>query len=250
MMARVSAENVMQGSRLEMGVRQQDGGTMAASSGVYRHEVPLAEIVGDRIRSLILNGVFQPGSRLVERDLAAEFEVSRSPVREALRNLDKEGLVEKLPTRGIIVKKLTRREVFEIFDIREALEGMASRAAAQRVANGEASNLRELIADSRAALDAGNLDAVREANWGFHDEIIAFSDNQILQQMLTPLIGRLHWILRQVTDFERIEVDHLRLAAAIESGYPDIAAAEAQQHVRSYRALTVELLFGEVLPTS
>ncbi|MGD9991052.1 GntR family transcriptional regulator, partial [Pseudonocardia sp.] len=187
---------------------------------------------------------------LVERDLAAEFEVSRSPVREALRNLDKEGLVEKLPTRGIIVKELTRREVSEIFDIREALEGMASKAAAQRIADGEASNLRQLVEQSRAALDAGDLDAVRESNWGFHDEIIAFSDNHILQQMLTPLMGRLHWILRQVTDFERIEVDHLRLAAAIESGYPDIAAAEAQQHVRTYRAITVEHLFGDVLPAS
>jgi len=222
---------------------------MAASNGVYRHEVPLAQIVGDRIRSRILNGKFLPGSRLVERDLAAEFEVSRSPVREALRNLDKEGLVEKLPTRGIIVKALTRREIFEIFDIREALEGMASRAAAQRIADGESSNLRQLIANSRAALEAGDLDTVRESNWGFHDEIIAFSDNQILQQMLTPLIGRLHWILRQVTDFERIEVDHMRLAAAIESGYPDIAAAEAQQHVRSYRAITIEHLFGDIPPT-
>src|SRR3954451_16460476 len=119
---------------------------METSRGVYRHEVPLAQIVGDRIRSRILNGKFLPGSRLVERDLAAEFQVSRSPVREALRNLDKEGLVEKLPTRGIIVKALTRREIFEIFDIREALEGMASRGAAQRIADGESSNLRQLIA--------------------------------------------------------------------------------------------------------
>jgi DNA-binding GntR family transcriptional regulator len=217
---------------------------MAKSNGVYRHEVPLGQIVADRIRRRILNGHILPGSRLVERDLAAVFEVSRSPVREALRILDLEGLVEKLPTRGIVVKELSRREVVEIFDIREALEGMASRRAAERIAGGARCNLKQLIADSHAALLAEDLDAVREANWGFHDEIIAFSDNEILQQMLTPLMGRLHWILRQITDFKRIEVDHLRLATAIESGYPDLAAAEAQQHVRTYRAITLEHLFG------
>jgi DNA-binding GntR family transcriptional regulator len=214
------------------------------ASSVYRHEMPLGEIVADKIRRLILNGRLQPGARLVERDLAALFEVSRSPVREALRILDLEGLVEKLPTRGIIVKELTRREVVEIFDIREALEGMASRRAAERIAGGAACNLKQLVADSRTALQADDLDAVREANWGFHDEIISFSDNEILQQMLIPLMGRLHWVLRQITDFQRIEVDHLRLASAIESGYPDLAAAEAQQHVRTYRTITLDQLFG------
>lgn len=227
---------------LTTGVRQD--GAMARSSSVYRHEVPLGEIVADKIRRLILNGHLQPGARLVERDFAAQLDVSRSPVREALRILDQEGLVEKLPTRGIIVKELTRREVVEIFDIREALEGMASRLAAERIAGGATCNLEQLVAESRAALQVDDLDAVREANWGFHDEIIAFSDNEILQQMLIPLMSRLHWVLRQITDFRRIEVDHLRLAAAIESGYPDLAAAEAQQHVRTYRTITLEQLFG------
>jgi DNA-binding GntR family transcriptional regulator len=227
---------------LTTGVRLD--GAMARSSSVYRHEVPLGEIVADKIRRLILNGHLQPGARLVERDFAAQLEVSRSPVREALRILDQEGLVEKLPTRGIIVKELTRREVVEIFDIREALEGMASRLAAERIAGGATCDLEQLVANSRAALKADDLDAVRESNWGFHDEIIAFSDNEILQQMLIPLMSRLHWVLRQITDFQRIEVDHLRLAAAIESGYPDLAAVEAQQHVRTYRTITLEQLFG------
>ena len=218
---------------------------MSVPNGVYRHDVPLGEIVGQQIRNCILSGEFLPGSRLVERDLAAVFGVSRSPVREALRLLDKEGLVEKLPTRGIVVKELNRREVEEIFDIREALEGMASRLAAQRVADGASSNLPTMVAESRAALLAHDLDAVRRANWGFHDEIIAFSGNETLQVLLTPLMGRLHWLLRQIPDFERIEVDHLRLAAAIDSGYPDLAETEAKQHVRSYRVMTMEHLFGD-----
>jgi DNA-binding GntR family transcriptional regulator len=223
---------------------------MLTSGGVYRHEVPLGEIVGQHIRNRILSGEFGPGSRLVERDLADRFEVSRSPVREALRILDQEGLVEKLPTRGIVVKQLKRREVDEIFDIREALEGMASRLAAQRVAEGAESQLQGLVAESREAFLRDDPVAVREANWGFHDEIIAFSGNETLQVLLTPLMGRLHWILRQISDFERIEVDHLRLAAAIDSGYPDLAEAEAQSHVRSYRAMTMERLFGDDVASS
>lgn len=218
---------------------------MTTSSGVYRHEIPLGEIVGQHIRNRILSGEFGPGSRLVERDLADRFDVSRSPVREALRILEQEGLVEKLPTRGIVVKQLKRREVDEIFDIREALEGMASRLAAQRVAEGAPSDLRRLVTEAREAFLRSDETAVREANWGFHDEIIAFSGNETLQLLLTPLMDRLHWVLRQITDFERVEADHLRLAAAIESGYPDLAAAEAQRHVRTFRAMTVERLFGD-----
>lgn len=223
---------------------------MSTTNGVYRHEVPLSEIVGEQIRSRILSGELGPGSRLVERDLADLFEVSRSPVRDALRMLEQEGLVEKLPTRGIMVKRLRRTEVEEIFDIREALEGMASRLAAQRVANGAPSNLSNLVAKSRAAHERDDLVAVRSFNWGFHDEIISFSGNETLQVLITPLMGRLHWLLRQISDFDRIEADHMRLASAIESGYPDLAQAEAQRHVRSYRTMTMSMMFGNGEPVA
>lgn len=216
---------------------------MKASGALYLNGSPLREIISEKIRSRILSGAYVPGTRLVERDLAAEFDVSRSPVREAIRILNQEGFVESLATRGIVVKKLTRREVEEIFDLREALEALASRLAAQRVAAGAVSSLDEFVTQSRIAVDAKNFDEAHTANSAFHDRMIAFSDNNNLQVVLAPLMGRLHWIFRQISDFEQVYREHAALSEAIESGDPLRAAMEAEKHVQSYRTRTIEYLF-------
>jgi DNA-binding GntR family transcriptional regulator len=213
-------------------------------SKLYRHEQPLREIVSADLRSRIFRGLLPPGARLVERDLADELEVSRFPVREALRILHQEGLVENLPTRGTVVKRLERREVEEIFDIREMLEALASRSAAGRVAAGIPSRLRDHVLESRRAWTSGDLDAAHASNTEFHDDIIDLSGNLTLQNMLTPLLGRLHWLFRQISDFEQVCLEHAALCDAIEAGEPEAAAAEAQRHVLSYRTQTLQHLFG------
>lgn len=217
---------------------------MTTSGSLYSNGQPLREIVAQEIRSRIIAGVYPSGTRLIERNLATEFDVSRSPVREAIRILDQEGFVETLSTRGIVVKTLSRREVEELFDIREALEGVASRLAAERVAGGAASNLSQFVRSSRDAVTSRDLDTAHDANSAFHDEIILLSGNGNLQVVLTPLIGRLHWIFRQVSDFDQVYLEHGILCAAIESGDPKKAAAEARKHVLSYRSRTMGYLFG------
>ncbi len=213
-------------------------------SKLYRHEQPLREIVSADLRSRIFQGLLPPGARLVERDLADELRVSRFPVREALRILDQEGLVESLPTRGIVVKRLERREVEEIFDIREMLEALASRSAAGRVAAGTPSHLRDHVVESRRAWKLGDLDAAHASNSKFHDDIIDLSGNLTLQNMLMPLLGRLHWLFRQISDFEQVCVEHAALCDAIDAGEPEAAAVQAQRHVLSYRTRTLQQLFG------
>ena len=217
---------------------------MSVQSGLYRHDLPLREIVGNEIRTRIFNGTFPPGTRLVERDLATEFDVSRFPVREAIRILHREGLVETLPTRGIVVKRLEQREVEEIFDIREALEGLASRLAAERVAGGESNDLQKYVELSRKSLAEGNLEAARAANSEFHDAIIDFSGSATLHDILTPLMGRLHWLFGQVPNLDAVCNEHRDLCAAINSGDPKAAAEEARHHVQSYRNQTLKHLFG------
>ncbi len=214
------------------------------SSKLYRNQKPLRDIVGDEIRSRIFSGSFAPGTRLVERELAERFDVSRLPVREALRVLQNEGLVENLPSRGIVVKTLTERDVVELFDIREALEVLAVRLAAARVADNVPNKLRQFVNESQEAISRGELDAAHSANSQFHDEIIALSDNALLQSMLEPLLGRLHWLFRQIPDFERLSSEHDELCSAIEAGEPARAAEVARAHVLSYRRRTLAYLFG------
>lgn len=112
-----------------------------SSSRLYRNKKPLRDIVGEHLRNSIYDGTLPPGTRLVEQELAQQYSVSRLPVREALRILHNEGLVEHLPTRGVVVRTLDRRQVSELYDLREALEVLAARQAAARVADGAESHL-------------------------------------------------------------------------------------------------------------
>jgi DNA-binding GntR family transcriptional regulator len=216
-----------------------------SSSKLYRHERPLRDIVRDKIRERIYNGAFRPGTRLVERELAEMFGVSRLPVREALRVLGNEGLVEYLPSRGVVVRMLDRRQVKELFDIREALEVLAVRQATERVAAGAPHQLAEIVAGARLALEQGDVEAAAEANARFHDALVELSDNELLQAILEPLFGRLHWLFRQIADLQEVCEEHEALSRTILAGDPAASAQHAREHVLAYRARTLSYLFGD-----
>lgn len=213
------------------------------SGSIYRNQRPLRDIVVDGIRARIYDGSLAPGVRLVEREIAEEFEVSRLPVREALRILQNEGLVESLSTRGMIVCELTPRLISELFDVREALEQLAARQAAERVALGAAPLLDVTMAEVNDAVARGDTESAHFANSRFHDEIIQLSGNQLLAQTLEPLVGRLSWLRRKVEDFDLIHKEHQSLTDAILAGEPDAAAEEARAHVRASRARTLAFLY-------
>lgn len=217
---------------------------MRASSKLYRHERPLRDIVGERIRNGIYDGTFPSGARLVERDLAEEYMVSRLPVREALRILQNEGLIEHLPTRGVVVRTLDRRQVSELYDIREALEVLAAREAAERIAEGAENHLATTLQAMRDALAAGNVNAAYAANSSLHDEITELSGNALLAEMLEPLVGRIGLLRRKVDDFHLTHAEHEALCEAISSGEPDRAADAARDHVLASRERTLKLFFG------
>jgi DNA-binding GntR family transcriptional regulator len=213
------------------------------SGKLYRHDKPLRDIVGDQIRNSIYDGTFPPGSRLVERDLADSYSVSRLPVREALRILHNEGLVEHLPTRGLVVRRLTKRQVGELFDIREALEVLAARQATERVAAGAGSDLEATVQEMREAVAAGDSEGAYAANSRLHDEIITLSGNELLAEVLEPLVGRVGWLRHKIEDFEVTRAEHENLCEAILSGDPKRATSAARAHVRASRKRTFRILF-------
>jgi DNA-binding GntR family transcriptional regulator len=223
-------------------VRQDRTVLPPLSEGTLR-EQPLREIVRDKIRQRIYSGQYAPATRLIERDLADEFEVSRLPVREALRMLREEGLVAERPTRGLVVRELTRADVEELFDVREALEGMSCRLAARRVTEPELLALKGLLEQAADATRRQDVDAAREANGKFHDEIPRLAGNELLRNILEPLHGRLQWLFRQTDDLELLCSEHEQLLDAIASGDADLAARVAEQHVRSSRHRTLHFLF-------
>jgi DNA-binding GntR family transcriptional regulator len=192
-----------------------------------------------------VTGVLRPGDRLVERDLAEDLGVSRVPVREAIRSLEADGFVLVQSPRRVVVRQLSRVDVEELFDVREALEVLATGLACERVDPPALRRLKRAVTEAAKALAAGNITQAADANVRFHQEIVTLAGNGLLLSMLHQLEDRLRWLFRQNEDWDRLLHEHLRLYEAIASGDPELARACSAEHVRVNRALALRLLFPD-----
>jgi DNA-binding GntR family transcriptional regulator len=204
--------------------------------------MPLRDVVREKIRMRIAEGIWEPGSRLVERDLAKEFEVSRVPVREALRTLESEGFVELLPRRGAVVRDLGRSVVTDLFDIRQVLEGLAARLVAERVDEEGLARLAAVVEDGRRALEAGDHSWAETANTAFHETLLDLTGNPSLRAVLEPVTGRMRWLFRQTTDHKRVQAEHEQLYSALALGDAELAAMVAAAHVRASRYMVLDAM--------
>src|SRR3954468_12910692 len=145
----------------------------------------------DRVRQLVLGGDFPPGAPLSEVFLAQEFDVSRTPIREALKQLQHEGLVEIRPKVGTFVREPTRREIIELFQLKESMEGLAASLLARRGEVPELAVLRRNLEQSEMASLTHDTDAYARLVHEFHWTIVRGSDN-------TKLVGRYERVSNQV----------------------------------------------------
>ncbi|MGW4287105.1 GntR family transcriptional regulator [Streptomyces sp. NPDC004673] len=197
------------------------------------------------LRQDIIAGRLGPGDRLVERELAERYGVSRVPVREAIRALVGEGFVLFESARRTVVRRLTPDDVRELFELREALEVYAAGLAAARATPEALEELRELLAEAATATTAGDAEAITDVNTRFHDRILAMAGNGLLISVLEPVDGRLRWLTRRNAEWPQLLAEHHELYEAIASGDPDRARAHALDHVRANYRSTVRHLFGE-----
>jgi DNA-binding GntR family transcriptional regulator len=204
---------------------------------------PLRDQIREEIRQRIVEGRLAPGDRMIERELAAELGVSRVPVREALRILETEAFVQDLPRRGGIVRRLSRHDVEELFDVRESLEVLATRRAATNATSKDLARLEDLLTEAESAIESGDRQSIGAANERFHDTVLGLSNNSLLSAMLEPLRGRLHWLFRQNEDPSGLLSEHRELFDAIASGNPDRAGEAALAHVVRNRELAIRMLF-------
>ncbi|MFE3653138.1 GntR family transcriptional regulator [Streptomyces sp. NPDC059152] len=205
----------------------------------------LRDQVLEGLRDGIATGRFKPGDRLVERDLADGFGVSRVPVREAIRILLNEGVLEALSPRRIVVKEMSRRDVENLFDMREALEVLATRRAAERATPAGLDQLARLLESAHRATSTGRADRINRANLAYHHQIVELAGNELLAATLESLEGRLRWLFQQIDDPGALYEEHRALTEAIASRDVEAAADASLRHVRHYRAVALRLLFGE-----
>lgn len=203
----------------------------------------LREQVVGQLRESILSGRLPAGAKLRERAISEQLGVSRVPVREALMVLESELLVEIVPRSGAVVTKLSRREVQELFDAREALEPLAARLAAKDLSREDLDALDERCAAARAASQVGDDRAGAMANAAFHSLLVHASGSGLLVSIMAPLQLRLDRLFRRTIEGRAVELadDHERLVEALRRGDEDSAALLAQLHVTSTRASSLAL---------
>ena len=149
--------------------------------------LPLRDVVFNTLRQAILRGELKPGERLMEIQLANKLGVSRTPIREAIRKLELEGLVLMIPRRGAEVAEITEKSLRDVLEVRRALEELAVALACDRITEEEVESLKEAAKEFEQALKGGDVTEYAEADVKFHDIIYFATQNQRLIQLLYNL---------------------------------------------------------------
>jgi DNA-binding GntR family transcriptional regulator len=197
-----------------------------------RH-LALRDQVLAELRHRIVNGDYPPGQRLTEDRLAADFGVSRNPVREALRIVQAEGLVTMTPRRGAFVSTPDVSTITDLFAVRSSLEKIAAQLAAERATNEDVSDLRGLLEAARDATERADFSRVAELNNELHLRVIAISGNPWLASISSSLYLHVNWVFRLGAAHRAPHswAEHIRLVDAIAAGDPKEAEEAAAAHV-------------------
>jgi DNA-binding GntR family transcriptional regulator len=200
----------------------------------------IAAAVYRQLREAILTARIPMGTRINEVDLASDWHISRTPIRDALRRLEAEGLVEAAPGRGMIVPVLTRADVDELYAMREGLEGMAARLAAERATPQFLAQLNTLLKTYGAALKKDDTAQLLLIDGALHDAIAQMAQNRRLEQAITVARLRLHQLHARSFGLKgragRTFREMATLVAAIRTKNPSRAETSMRTHLASVRA--------------
>jgi DNA-binding GntR family transcriptional regulator len=198
---------------------------------------PLREKIADKIRTDIIKGNYEDGERLVEPKLAKSLGISRTPIREALRQLETEGFIEIVPRKGAIVKELTLKDIDDLYAIKANLEGLAARLATKYISDKEISKLKE-INEKFYQIRNKSKNIVEEYlkyNIDFHQIFIKSSNNRKLIETLDGLARNFQRFKRMlVAKSERLEEaykEHAEIIKSFESRNADLAEKTVRWHI-------------------
>lgn len=149
--------------------------------------LPLRDVVFQTLREAILKGYLKPGERLMELQLATRLGVSRTPIREAIRMLEQEGLAVTIPRKGAEVAKMTEKEMEDVLQIRESLDDLAVQVACDKITEEQLGRLVRSMKNFEQAVQDGNLDQIVDYDVEFHDIIYEATDNPKLVTLLSNI---------------------------------------------------------------
>ncbi|MDI6871866.1 MAG: GntR family transcriptional regulator [Bacillota bacterium] len=207
---------------------------------------PLRELVFESLREAIIQGRLRPGERLMEIQLAEELGVSRTPVREAIRKLELEGLVLMIPRKGAYVSQLSMKDIADVFEIRRALEGLAARLAAERATDEEIDRLERALVKISEVAEIDDLDGAVALDTDFHEELMKASHNSRLSQLVSNLREQIQrFRLTSLSYPGRVKVaveEHRKIVDAIASRDAELAQNLAYEHIENAENSLMEVI--------
>lgn len=208
--------------------------------------LPLRDVVFNTLRQAILRGEIKPGERLMEIQLANKLGVSRTPIREAIRKLELEGLVLMIPRRGAEVAEITEKSLRDVLEVRGALEELAVKLACQKITDEQIQELRMAEKEFEMALSSGDVTVYAEADVKFHDVIYRATDNQRLIQLLFNLREQMYRFrveyLKREEAHGNLLIEHRRIIETIANRDMDAAVDAVCQHIDNQVSAVIDTI--------
>ena len=204
---------------------------------IHKH-ISLADQIFERLENDILTGVYPRGSVLTELSLSEDLGVSRTPIREAMRRLEQEHLVE-LSSKGVIVLSITFEDAMIIYDIRIQCEGLAAKACAQHITDDQILEMKELLELQEFYMQKGDSEKVKNIDSQFHQMIYQYTNSPVYADTLAPLHRKTQKFRKAAVSSSGSAGDsyaeHYRIFEAIAAKDPDAAEDAMQEHVQHAR---------------
>ena len=220
---------------------------MEADFGAEMNEyLPLRDVVFQTLRQAILRGELKPGERLMEVRLAKKLGVSRTPIREAIRKLELEGLVLMIPRRGAEVAEITEKSMRDVLEVRRALEVLAVSLSCDRISGEQIEALKEAAEEFDRSLTSDDVTRTAEADVHVHDIIYRSTDNQRLIQLLSNLGEQMYRYrveyLKHREFHPQISREHKELISYLEAGQKGQAEEKIAVHIDKQAQAVLETI--------
>jgi DNA-binding GntR family transcriptional regulator len=207
---------------------------------------PLKDLVYLELKHKILTGEIVSQTRLMEIDLSEKMNVSRTPIREAIKRLADDGLVKVEPRRGAYVANISIKDMLDVFEVREDMEGFVAKLAAKRITGEEKEQLKEIAAEYEEAIEkADDKERIIELDEKFHNFIVKCSGNETLRELVNyvqELSLRFRYLYYDdFSLYESTAEQHNRIMEAINSGRENDARVEADAHVKALKEFVFAL---------
>lgn len=211
--------------------------------------LPLRDVVFNTLRQAILTGELKPGERLMEIHLADKLGVSRTPIREAIRKLELEGLVTMIPRKGAEVARITEKSMNDVLEVRRAMDALCAELACERITDEETEQLRQACVVFETAVKTRDVKKIAQADVELHDIIVKATGNQRLVQLINNLSEQMYRYrfeyIKDTSQHQRLIEEHRVIYESILKKDRETASQAARVHIDNQKKAIIAQIRSE-----